>query len=158
MVDESHAPAFEEIDAKPSVSRDAMSSSRLPNSATHRLRLVAVVVVSSVALLAVIGFFVATSAPTPGEPGAQKEIEDVAEREGTREAPTETGRVGSTVARAELERLNRVCDALLATIGRSDSGTTVQSDDEIDQEMVWPTGTDSLISFDTLSFNDRTAR
>ena len=110
--------------------RATSPSSDLPSSSLHNPMSVAIAV-SVLALFVVIGFFAWTSVSQPDE----------------RSAPA--------TAQAELQKLNRVCGSLLVTIREVDSGTNAQANQQIDQEMEWPTGTDSLIPFDTLAFNAR---
>jgi len=63
---------------------------------------------------------------------------------------------GSTASPTDLQELNQVCDSLLVKIEELDLEmmTTVGT---VAQEMDWPTGTDSLIPFEALSFNVRTS-
>jgi hypothetical protein len=62
----------------------------------------------------------------------------------------------SSASQADLQKLNQVCDSLLVRIKELDPETMTKAG-TVEQAMDWPTGTDSLIPFETLIFNVRTS-
>ena len=128
-IDKGRAPSFEDIHSVSSVSRDTSPGRSVNESAS----LLVAVTVSVIALSVVIAIFTWTNIPQP----------DV-----QRALPT---------TQTDLQKLYQVCDSLLVTISEMDSTTNARPNHETDEEMDWPTETDSLIPFDTLSFNVRTS-
>ena len=61
-----------------------------------------------------------------------------------------------SASQADLQRLNQVCDSLLARVKELDPETMTKAG-TVEREMDWPTGTDSLMPVETLSSNIRTS-
>lgn len=132
-IDEGLAPAFDEIHAKSLASRDASPVKSARKSPSLAIAMVSTAIV----LLIVIGFFSwrnIRNIPQPDEPHVA--------------SPPQT----------DLQKLSHACDSLLATIRQMDSAAITQLTQESGQEMEWPTGTDSLIPFATLTMNTRNSR
>jgi len=119
-VDEGLAPAFDDIEAK------LHPASNFRSAASDRKfgSLPVPVALSAIGLTVVIGLAIWNNTPRPDEP-------DV-----------------SSASQADLQKLNRICDLLLVRIEEQDS-ETMTSAGTVEQEMDWPTGTDSLIPFET---------
>ena len=126
-IDEKLVPSFDEIHAKSSASGDT-----LPAPPVDTLFPMAI----AVPAIALAAFIIILTCVSLSEQHQQQ--------------------VPSTAV-TDTHRMNQVCDSLLGTIHALDSRTMAQTNQESDQEMEWPTGTDSLISFDTLSFSARTS-
>ena len=126
-IDEAIAPSFDDMQVK---SHPSPADSTTATPFMPLPRYAATLVIASLALLVV---FVFSNYP-------QRESRRV-----------------SSMEQVDEQRLNRLCDSLLVAIERLDSRSrpTVGQESKI-QRMEWPTVTDSLIPFDTFSFNSRT--
>ena len=126
-LDEELAPSFEDVEAKTPAVRQIAPAAADGQSTS----LLARVALSAVALVLVVGLTSWIRAPRP-------------------EGPTLT-----SASSADMQRLNQTCDSLLVTINALDSATMTDAD-AVGQEMVWRTGTDSMLPFETLRFDVET--
>jgi hypothetical protein len=133
-VDEGLAPSFDYLEAKSHAVSDITSTASdrkfmsLPVPATS----LPTIALSAIALSVVIGFASWINISRQNEP-------DV-----------------SLASQADLQKLNQACDSLQVKIRELDPETMMKAG-TVEQRMDWPTGTDSLIPFATLSFNGRTS-
>jgi len=125
-VDERLTPSFDDIEAKSRAARDFTPAASDRKSVSWPVT----VALSAIALSLVVGLASWINTSRPDEP-------DV-----------------SSASHADLQKLNQVCDSLLVRINELDPETMEESS-TVEQETDWPTGTDSLIPFETLRFNAR---
>ena len=127
-VDEGLTPSFGDIEAKLHAARDLTPAASDRKSVSLPVR----IALSAIAVSVVIGLASWINTPRPDE-------RDV-----------------SSASQADLQKLNQVCDSLLVRIKELDPETMMKAG-FVEPEMDWPTETDSLIPFETLSFSVRTS-
>jgi len=128
-MDEALAPSFDDLHTEVFVSPSVSRGSPVHESPARPVA----VALLAIALSGAVGYFTWTGIRQPDEP------------------------LAPATAQADLQELNRVCDSLLITIRELDRAADTRPNPVTTPEMEWPTGTDSLMPFNALTFNTRTS-
>lgn len=127
-IDEQHAPVFDCMVAKSHVTNSQAGKVSPADPAQRKSRsAVMVVAVTATILVLAVGWVTWIK------------------------APSSLDQTVTATSQADLQRIDELCDSLLQTIRTMDHAA---SDERFqDQEMQWPTGTDSLLVTRTVSLN-----